>query len=74
MNYQFEAANVNFGIKNATGKLVKLLYVDDFFMDPNALLKIKTAFGQNFRVASKRVSVPFAFTVKSLKGSLAAQS
>lgn len=41
------AANVNFGIKNATGKLVKLLYVDDFFMDPDALFKIKTAFDSN---------------------------
>ena len=38
------AANVNFGIKHAQGKLVKLLYVDDFLVDENALLKIKTAF------------------------------
>ena len=41
------AANVNFGIKNATGKLVKLLYVDDFFMDQDALLKIKNSFDLN---------------------------
>lgn len=38
------AANVNFGIKHATGKLVKLLYVDDFFTDVHALEKIKNAF------------------------------
>lgn len=41
------ASNVNFGIKNATGKLVKLLYVDDFFVNPEALLKIKAAFDLN---------------------------
>ena len=41
------AANVNFGIKHATGKYVKLLYVDDFFVTSDALQKIKTAFEQN---------------------------
>lgn len=41
------AANVNFGIKHADGKYVKLLYVDDFLTDPNALLKIKEAFETN---------------------------
>jgi glycosyltransferase involved in cell wall biosynthesis len=41
------AANVNFGIRHSSGKLVKLLYVDDFFTDPAALLKIKEAFDTN---------------------------
>ena len=35
---------------------------------------MKTASGQNRRVASRRTSVPLAFTEKSVKGSLAAQS
>lgn len=38
------ASNVNFGIKHATGDIVKLLYVDDFFVDIEALQKIKNAF------------------------------
>jgi glycosyltransferase involved in cell wall biosynthesis len=41
------AANVNFGIKHADGKYIKLLYVDDFFVDQNALLNIKNAFEAN---------------------------
>lgn len=31
------ACNVNYGIKKATGSIIKLLYVDDFFVVPNAL-------------------------------------
>lgn len=46
-NKNTAANNVNNGIKHASGKLVKLLYVDDFFSDPNALLKIKNAFESN---------------------------
>lgn len=46
-NVRNAAANVNFGIKHATGKLVKLLYVDDFFAGADALTKIKIAFDQN---------------------------
>lgn len=38
------ANNVNYAVRHATGKVVKLLYVDDFFIDPKALEKIKTAF------------------------------
>lgn len=41
------ANNVNFGIKHATGEIVKLLYMDDFFVDNNALAKISHAFGTN---------------------------
>jgi glycosyltransferase involved in cell wall biosynthesis len=38
------ANNVNHGLKYATGDIVKLLYMDDFFVDANALFKIKTGF------------------------------
>jgi len=41
------ANNVNHAVKNSTGKIVKLLYVDDFFVDPKALEKIKNAFDAN---------------------------
>ena len=41
------ANNVNHAVRNATGKLVKLLYVDDFFVDLNALAKIKAGFDNN---------------------------
>ncbi|MFZ9610093.1 MAG: glycosyltransferase family 2 protein [Methylococcales bacterium] len=41
------ANNVNFGIKHATGDIVKLLYMDDFFVDGNALAKIARAFSEN---------------------------
>ena len=37
-------------------------------------VKMNTAPGQCLRVASSTASVPFAFTVKSVCGSLAAQS
>lgn len=46
-NKNTAANNVNNAIKHATGALVKLLYVDDFFIDPNALLKIKNEFERN---------------------------
>lgn len=46
-NIKNAANNVNFAIRNATGKLVKLLYVDDFFVDIKALEKIKNAFDSN---------------------------
>lgn len=38
------ANNVNNAIKNATGDIVKLLYMDDFFVDVYALQKISDAF------------------------------
>lgn len=38
------AGNVNYAIKHATGDLVKLLYMDDFFIDFKALAKIAKAF------------------------------
>lgn len=41
------ANNVNCAIKHASGKIVKLLFVDDFFVDLNALQKIKNAFAAN---------------------------
>lgn len=40
------AANVNFAINYATGKIIKLLYVDDFFTRPDALEVIKKAFDE----------------------------
>lgn len=46
-NNKCAANNVNFGIKNSSGKYIKLLYVDDFFTDNDALIKIKTALDQN---------------------------
>jgi glycosyltransferase involved in cell wall biosynthesis len=41
------AANVNYAIKHATGEIVKLLYMDDFFVDVDALGKIAYAFDNN---------------------------
>jgi glycosyltransferase involved in cell wall biosynthesis len=41
------ANNVNYAIKHAKGEIVKLLYMDDFFVDPNALGKIAKAFDEN---------------------------
>ncbi len=41
------ANNVNHAIRHATGEIVKLLYVDDFFVDFQALEKIKNAFDNN---------------------------
>lgn len=41
------ANNVNHAIRHCTGEIVKLLYVDDFFVDPQALEKIKNAFLNN---------------------------
>jgi glycosyltransferase involved in cell wall biosynthesis len=41
------ANNVNCSIKHAKGKIVKLLFVDDYFVDNRALEKIKTAFDLN---------------------------
>lgn len=41
------ANNVNHAIKHAKGEIVKLLYMDDFFVDPNALSKIAKAFDDN---------------------------
>lgn len=46
-NIMTAANNVNNGIKHACGKLLKLLYVDDFFVDSDALLKIKNQFDTN---------------------------
>ena len=31
------AANINFAIKHATGEILKILFMDDFFVDPNGL-------------------------------------
>lgn len=41
------AANVNFAMKHATGEIIKLLYVDDFFVDFLALEKIYDGFKNN---------------------------
>lgn len=40
------ANNVNNAIKYASGDIVKLLYMDDFFVDVNALYKIKVGFDE----------------------------
>ena len=40
------ANNVNHAIKYAKGEIVKLLYMDDFFVDSNALGKIAKAFDE----------------------------
>lgn len=45
-NVKNAANNVNNAIRHATGKIIKLLYVDDFFVDKHALLKIKKAFDE----------------------------
>jgi len=41
------ANNVNNAVRHATGDIVKLLYMDDFFIDPFALHKINQAFNDN---------------------------
>jgi len=41
------ANNVNNAIKHATGSIIKLLYMDDFFIDGAALQKISDAFDAN---------------------------
>lgn len=41
------ANNVNNAIRHATGEIIKLLYMDDFFIDPTALAKISDAFYNN---------------------------
>jgi glycosyltransferase involved in cell wall biosynthesis len=41
------ANNVNYAVRHATGDIVKLLYMDDFFVDPFALQKISDAFDNN---------------------------
>jgi len=41
------ANNVNNAVGHATGEIVKLLYMDDFFVDQNALQKISDAFDNN---------------------------
>jgi hypothetical protein len=41
------ANNVNNAVRHATGSIIKLLYMDDFFVDQNALLKISDAFDNN---------------------------
>lgn len=41
------ANNVNHAVRNATGEIVKLLFVDDFFVDVRALEKIKLGFDSN---------------------------
>ena len=38
------ASNVNNAVRHATGDIIKLLYMDDFFVDQDALLKIINAF------------------------------
>lgn len=43
----YAAANVNEAIRVATGEIIKLLYVDDFFTDQEALDKIYKAFKSN---------------------------
>lgn len=41
------ANNVNHAIKHASGDIIKLLYMDDFFIDQEALAKINKAFEGN---------------------------
>jgi GT2 family glycosyltransferase len=41
------AANVNSALKHATGDIIKILFMDDFFVDPFALQKIVDAFSTN---------------------------
>jgi len=41
------ANNVNNSIRHATGDIIKLLYMDDFFLDTQALHKINDAFESN---------------------------
>jgi glycosyltransferase involved in cell wall biosynthesis len=41
------ANNVNNAVRYATGDIVKLLYMDDFFIDPFALHKINQSFDDN---------------------------
>lgn len=41
------ANNVNNAIRHSTGEIVKLLYMDDFFVERDALKKIVNAFEQN---------------------------
>lgn len=41
------ANNVNHAVRHAKGDIVKLLYMDDFFVDPFALQKISDAFDNN---------------------------
>ena len=41
------ANNVNSAIRHATGEIVKLLYMDDFFVDALALQKINDSFDSN---------------------------
>jgi GT2 family glycosyltransferase len=43
-NKKNAANNVNNAVKHATGDIIKLLYMDDFFVDQDALLKIINAF------------------------------
>ena len=43
-NKKNAANNVNNAVKHATGDIIKLLYMDDFFVDQNALQKIAYAF------------------------------
>jgi len=46
-NKKNAANNVNNAVRYATGDVVKLLYMDDFFIDPFALHKIDEAFKDN---------------------------
>lgn len=41
------ANNVNNAVRHATGDIIKLLYMDDFFVDHQALEKIAKAFDEN---------------------------
>ena len=46
-NKRNAANNVNNAVKHARGEIIKLLYMDDFFVDQNALQKIAYAFDNN---------------------------
>jgi glycosyltransferase involved in cell wall biosynthesis len=46
-NKKNAANNVNNAVKHATGEIIKLLYMDDFFVDQSALQKIADAFDNN---------------------------
>lgn len=43
----FQAPNTNCALENASGRILKLIYQDDIFVDDKALEKIKNAFDEN---------------------------
>jgi len=72
------AANTNFAIENANGRIIKIIYQDDFFINKNALKLIVEFFDQNdfqwvahgFAHAKNRWSVRRKMTPKWTKNLL----